>query len=204
MRDESIGSFLARLASRSPVPGGGAAGALQAAQAAALLAMVARFSDGPRHDAETTDRVRVAADGIIGEGTGLAAADSAAFESVITAYGLPKDTPEAKAARSAAVAEALAGAAKPPTDLMAVTVRLIGLAEELLPAANRKVVSDIAVAAAAISAAATAAAVNIDVNLPGIKDPALVAELTAVASRADGVAERATRVIATVREMIAP
>ncbi|MGH3280617.1 MAG: cyclodeaminase/cyclohydrolase family protein, partial [Trebonia sp.] len=57
MRDESIESFLTRLASRSPVPGGGAAGALQAAQAAALLAMVARFSDDPRYDAETAGRV---------------------------------------------------------------------------------------------------------------------------------------------------
>ncbi|MGH3282920.1 MAG: cyclodeaminase/cyclohydrolase family protein, partial [Trebonia sp.] len=162
------------------------------------------FSDGPRYDAETAGRVRAAADGIIGEGTGLAAADSAAFESVITAYGLPKDTPEAKAARSAAVAEALAGAARPPTDLMAVTVRLIGLAEELLPVANKSVASDVAVAAAAISAAAVAAAVNIEVNLPGIKDPALVAELTAAASLATGVAERAARVIAAVREEIVP
>ena len=56
MRDETIGSFLTRLAARSAAPGGGATGALHAAQAAALLAMVARFSDGPRYDAETVGR----------------------------------------------------------------------------------------------------------------------------------------------------
>ena len=108
MLDESIGSFLTRLAARSAAPGGGATGALQAAQAAALLAMVARFSDGPRYDAETVGRVRAAADGLADEAAGLAAADSAAFEKVIAAYGLPKDTSEAKAARSAAIADAMA------------------------------------------------------------------------------------------------
>jgi len=203
MLDESIGSFLTRLAARSAAPGGGATGALQAAQAAALLAMVARFSDGPRYDAETVGRVRAAADGLADEGVGLAAADSAAFEKVIAAYGLPKDTSEAKAARSAAIADAMAGAARPPADLMAASVRLVGLAEDLLPVANKNVISDIGAAAAAISAAAVTAALNIEANLAAIKDPALAAELTATVALADGVTDRAGRVIAAIREEIA-
>jgi methenyltetrahydrofolate cyclohydrolase len=203
MRDESLGSFLTRLAARSAAPGGGATGALHAAQAAALLAMVARFSDGPRYDAETVGRVRAAADGLADEGVGLAAADSAAFEKVTAAYGLPKDTTEAKAARSAAIADAMAGAARPPADLMAASVRLVGLAEELLPVANKNVISDIGAAAAAISAAAVTAALNIEANLAAIKDPALAEELSATAALADGVTDRAGRVIAAVREEIA-
>ena len=200
--DESIGSFLTRLAARSAAPGGGATGALHAAQAAALLAMVARFSDGPRYDAETVGRVRAAADGLADEGVGLAVADSAAFEKVIAAYGLPRDTEEAKAARSAAIADAMA-AARPPADLMAASVRLVGLAEELLPVANKNVISDIGAAAAAISAAAVTAALNIEANLAAIKDPALAEELTATAALADGVSDRAGRVIAAIREEIA-
>ncbi|MDX6420954.1 MAG: methenyltetrahydrofolate cyclohydrolase [Trebonia sp.] len=200
MRDESIGSFLTRLAARSAAPGGGTTGALHAAQAAALLAMVARFSDGPRYDAETVGRVRAAADGLADEGVGLAAADSAAFEKVIAAYGLPRDTTKAKAARSAAIADAMAGAARPPADLMAASVRLVGLAEELLPVANKNVISDIGAAAAAISAAAVTAALNIEANLAAIKDPALAEELSATAALADGVTDRAGRVIAAVRE----
>jgi len=203
MRDESIGSFLTRLAARSAAPGGGATGALNAAQAAALLAMVARFSDGPRYDAETVGRVRAAADGLADEGIDLAVADQAAFEKVIAAYGLPKDTPEDKAARSAAIADAMAEAARPPADLMAASVRLVGLAEELLPVANKNVISDIAAATAAISAAAVTAAVNIEANLSGIKDPALAQELTATAALADGVTDRAGRMIAAIREEIA-
>jgi methenyltetrahydrofolate cyclohydrolase len=202
MRDETIASFITRLAARSAAPGGGATGALHAAQAAALLAMVARFSDGPRHDAEVVGRVRAAADGLADEALELAEADSAAFEKVVDAYQLPKDTPEQKAARSEAIAEALGGAARPPADLMAASVRLAGLGEDLLAVANRNVISDIAAAAAAIGAAAVTAQVNIEANLSGIKDPALVAELTRTAALADGVADRANRLITAVREEI--
>ena len=202
MRDETIASFLTRLAARSAAPGGGATGALHAAQAAALLAMVARFSDGPRHDAEVVGRVRAAADGLADEALELAEADSAAFEKVVDAYKLAKDTPEQKAARSEAIAEALGGAARPPADLMAASVRLAGLGEDLLAVANRNVISDIAAAAAAIGAAAVTAQVNIEANLGGIKDPALIAELTRTAALGDGVADRANRLITAVREEI--
>jgi methenyltetrahydrofolate cyclohydrolase len=202
MRDETIGSFLTRLAARSAAPGGGATGALHAAQAAALLAMVARFSDGPRYDAEAVGRVRAAADGLADEAVGIAVADQAAFEIVIAAYRLPKDTEEEKAARSAAIADALGGAARPPADLMAASVRLVGLAEELFPVANKNVTSDIAAAAAAISAAAVTARLNIEANLAGVRDKALREELIATAALADGVADRAARVIEAVREEI--
>ena len=202
MRDETIGSFLTRLAARSAAPGGGATGALHAAQAAALLAMVARFSDGPRYDAETVGRVRAAADGLADESVDLAVADETAFGKVAAAYQLPRQTPEEKEARSAAIADATGAAARPPADLMAAAVRLIGLAEELLPVANKNVISDIAAAAAAISAAALTAAVNIEANLPGIKDPALAEELAATAALASGVTDRADRVIAAIREEI--
>lgn len=203
MRDETIGSFLNRLAARSAAPGGGATGALHAAQAAALLAMVARFSDGPRNDAETVRRVLAAADGLADEAVGLAMADEAAFGKVVAAYELPKSTDAEKAARSAAIAESLGGAARPPADLMAACVRLVDLAEELLPVANKNVISDIAASAAAICAAAVTARVNIEANLAGIKDTGLGDELSAVAALADGVTDRANLVIIAIREEMA-
>jgi len=200
MRDETIGSLLARLAARSAVPGGGATGALHAAQAAALLAMVARYSDGPRYDAETVGRVRAAADGLVDEGIDLAAADEAAFAKVATAYALPRSTDQEKETRSAAIADAASGAAGPPADLMAAAVRLVGLAEELLPVANKNVISDIAAAAAAISAAAVTARVNIEANLRSVNDEDMKDRLVATAELADGVTDRAERVIVAVRE----
>jgi methenyltetrahydrofolate cyclohydrolase len=202
MRDETIGSFIARLAARSAAPGGGAAGALQAAQAAALLAMVARFSDGPRHDVEVVGRVRAAADGLADEALDLAEADEAAFGKVVAAYKLPKDTTQQRTARSQAIADAMAGASRPQADLMAAAVRLAGLAEDLLSVANRNVIGDIAAAAVAISAAAITARVNIEANLGSIKDAGLAAELAEVAELADGVTDRADRLVAAIREEI--
>src|ERR1700741_2398499 len=99
MRDEAIADFLQQLAARTSAPGGGATAALHAAQAAALIAMVARFSDGPRYDAAVVGRVGPAADALIAESLGLAEADAAAFEKVTQAYGLPRQSPADKEAR---------------------------------------------------------------------------------------------------------
>jgi methenyltetrahydrofolate cyclohydrolase len=203
MRDVTMATFLGQLSARTPAPGGGAAAALHAAQAAALIAMVARYSDGPRQDAEVVGRVRAAADGLTDEALGLAEADTSAFGKVASAYRLPRQTPEQKAERSEAIAAALGRAARPPADLMAAAIRLAGLAEDLLPSANRNVISDLAAAAAAISAAATTARVNIEANLTGITDDGLRAELTDVAGLADGVTDRADRLITAVREEMA-
>jgi formiminotetrahydrofolate cyclodeaminase len=200
MRDETIADFLSQLAARTSAPGGGAAAALQAAQAAALIAMVARYSDGPRHDAAVVGRIRAAADGLVDEALGLAEADATAFAKVAAAYKLPKDSPEEKEKRSAVIADALAGAARPPADLMAASARLASLTEEMLTAANRNVISDLAAAAAAITAAVITARVNIEANWPGIRDERLKSELAETAALADEVTDRASRLIDAVRE----
>src|SRR5271166_5139186 len=155
MRDETITAFLDQLAARVPAPGGGATAALHAAQSAALLAMVARYSDGAKYDA----------DGIRNDALTLVERDAAAFGAVADAYALPKGTDEERQARSAAITEALAGAARPPADVIRLALLLVSLAEELRPAGNRNVITDVAAAAEAARAAAVTAQVNIEVNL---------------------------------------
>lgn len=202
MRDQTITAFLDELAARVPAPGGGATAALHAAQSAALLAMVARYSNGAKYDAALMDHVLTEADGIRNDALTLAEADAAAFGAVAEAYALPRETPEDIQARSAAIATALAGAARPPADVVRLALLLVSLAEELLPAGNRNVITDVAAAAEAARAAAATALVNIEVNLRGIKDPAAAAELAGMDEVADEVAARAARVVASVREEI--
>src|SRR5581483_10541311 len=110
MRDDTIAAFLAQLAARVPAPGGGATAALHAAQAAALLAMVARYSDGPRYDAVRMGAIITEADAIRAKALELAEADVAAFSAVTEAYRMPRSDP----GRPDAIAAALAGAARPP------------------------------------------------------------------------------------------
>ena len=198
MRDDTIAGFLAQLAARVPAPGGGATAALHTAQAAALLAMVARYSDGARYDAAVMGRVTAAADALRSRALELAEADAAAFGAVGEAYQLPRSAD----GRSEAIAAALAGAARPPADVVRLALRLIPLAEELLAAGNRNVITDVGAAAEAARAAAVTARLNIEVNLRGITDAALRDELAETARACDAVVERADRVVAAVRAEI--
>ena len=205
MRDETISGFLERLAARQPAPGGGASAALHAAQGAALLGMVARYTTGAKYaeHREAIERIITATDELRAAALQLAQDDAAAFGAVAEAYRLPKGTEEEKAARSAAIAAALVGAAWPPSEVIGVAEQLVTAAEGLLPVGNRNVLSDVAAAVEAARAAATTARVNVEVNLSGITDERTRAELTEVAAEVDGIAARADRVTATVREEIA-
>jgi formiminotetrahydrofolate cyclodeaminase len=205
MRDQPIGAFLELLAAKVPAPGGGATAALHAAQAAALLAMVARYSDGPKYadHAASISRVRDEADAVRGEALDLAEADAAAFGAVAEAYRLPKDGEAARTARSAAIAAALAGAAEPPAALVAAAERLVALAEQLLPVGNPNLLTDVAAAAEAARAAAATARLNVEVNLAGIGDEAARTRLAAAVARVDPLVARADRVSAAVRARVA-
>ncbi|HEV2639051.1 MAG TPA: cyclodeaminase/cyclohydrolase family protein [Actinocrinis sp.] len=205
MRDETIGGFLDRLAARVPAPGGGASAALHAAQAAALVGMVARYSDGAKYAAhrEQIDRITAETDRLRGLALDLAAQDADAFAAVAAAYKLPKDTEDAAAARTAAIATALIGAARPPADVITTAGAVLACAEELLPYGNRNVITDVAAAAEAARAAATTARLNIEINLSFLPDAAVRAPFEAAAAEVDGLAARAERITATVRQEIA-
>ena len=203
MRDDTIAAFLDQLAARVPAPGGGATAALQAAQAAALLGMVARYSDGPRYDAELMNRIVTEADALREDALALAEADADAFGAVAGAYRLPRATEREKAIRSAEISSALAGAARPPADVVRTALRLVGLAGDLWPAGNHTMIADVAAAAVAARAAAVTARLMIEVNLTGIRDLVLAQELAAAAAQADTVTGRADAIIAAVRAEIA-
>jgi formiminotetrahydrofolate cyclodeaminase len=198
MRDDTIAGFLDQLAARVPAPGGGATAALHAAQAAALLAMVARYSDGARYDAGLMGRVVAEADELRATAVELAEADAAAFGAVGAAYQLPRSD----AGRPEAIASALAGAARPPADVVRLALRLIPLAEELLTGGNRSVITDVGAAAEATRAAAVTSRLNIEVNLRGITDAVLREKLAETARACDAIVERAEAVVAAVRAVI--
>jgi formiminotetrahydrofolate cyclodeaminase len=205
MRDQTIGEFLEQLAAKVPAPGGGACAALHAAQAGALLGMVARYSTGERYEAHASAiaRVLAEADRLREAALQLAADDAAAFAAVADAYGLPRGTEEEKAARSAAIAAALAKAAVPPARTIETAEALVGLAEELEPVGNRNVITDVAAAAEAARAALTTARVNVEVNLGGIRDDAARQALLETLSGVDAAVARAEAVTSAVRKGIA-
>jgi methenyltetrahydrofolate cyclohydrolase len=205
MAGETISGFLVELAARTPAPGGGGVAALQAAQAAALVAMVARYSDGPRSvgHAELIASVLGEADQLRADCMALIRADAEAFGTVAVAYELPRDTADQKAVRSAAIAAELIAATRPQAEIIAACIRLISLAEALRTVANRSVLGDLAAAVASIRAAAATGRVNIEANLRGIRDAAARAAYSEVAAGVDGLLARADSLTADVRADIA-
>lgn len=109
--------LLDRLASSDPTPGGGSAAALAGAVAAALVEMVAampKTRTGAEEERRRLDEVRARARG---EGVHLRALvdeDAVAFDAVIAARRLPKETEAQKVARKAAVDAAMTTAAEVP------------------------------------------------------------------------------------------
>lgn len=205
MRNQTIGQFLIALAARVPAPGGGATAALHAAQAAALVAMVARYSDGPKYveHAGAIGRIRDTADELRETALTLAEDDAAAFTAVTEAYRLPKTGAAEAATRSAAIATALLAAARPPAFVIGVAARVLDLTEELLPIGNPNVISDVAAAAEAARAAATTARVNVEINLTGVEDAQARSELLAAAGSVGGLCDRADKVTGEVRAGLA-
>jgi len=165
--------------------------------------MVARYSDGATYDTELMNRIVTEADALRQDALALADADADAFGAVAEAYRLPRATEQERAARSASISSALAGAARPPADVVRTALLLVSLAEDLWPAGNRGMITDVAAAAEAARAAAGTARLNIEVNLRGIGDPALRAELERTAAAADTIAVRADEIVAAVRAEIA-
>jgi formiminotetrahydrofolate cyclodeaminase len=201
---ETMGTYLDRLASHEPTPGGGAAGAVHAAQAAALIGMVARFTKGKRFTAyqSAVTEICEAADDHAQTALQLADADEAAFQQVITAYRLPKGSEEEATGRSRAIQTALVAAAAPPQRLVEVAAEIVALGERLAEFGNPTVISDVAAAAEAARAAAATARVNIEINLTGLVDADRAAPLHQSVADADAVITAAEVLASRVRQQI--
>jgi len=201
LRDETIASFLGKLAARTSVPGGGATAALHAAQAAALLGMTARYSDSPQRadHADTIAMIIAEADRLREASADLIAIDGEAFGAVAQAYRLPRDTDEQRASRASAIAAAMVTASSPPAELIGIGTRLLELAELLQPVVNRTVAGDVAAAAQAVRAGIVTSQVNIEANLSGVTDPVARERLGAVLAGVGELEQRADRITAAIR-----
>ncbi|UGT44409.1 cyclodeaminase/cyclohydrolase family protein [Nocardia yamanashiensis] len=168
--DATLQGYLDELAAKVPAPGGGAVAALHAAQGAALVAMVARYTTRAKDadNREVVDRIIAAADIARERALALADADATAFTAVGNAYKLPKDTEEQQAARTEAITAALLGAARVPAAVVAEADEIVSLATELLPIGNPNVVTDIGAAADCARAAAASSQLNIAINVASL------------------------------------
>ena len=199
---QTLAVYIDRLASGDPTPGGGAAGAVHAAQGAALIAMVARFTTGKRFAAHAELVSRISASADAQAEVALQLADEVAFGQVIAAYRLPKASEEETTVRTQAIQESLIAAAEPPQRLVAVAGEIVSLGEQLVAVGNPNVISDVAAAAEAARAAAATARVNIEINLTGISSADQAAPLHRAVADADAVIATSEALADRVRQQI--
>ncbi|HDJ27436.1 MAG TPA: methenyltetrahydrofolate cyclohydrolase [Aciduliprofundum sp.] len=186
-----IGDFLDALASKSPTPGGGSVAALSGAMAAALMSMVAEVTLPKKkykvYEAELRDLAERSKRRIL-RFRELMQEDVKAFDAVIEAMRLPKDTPEQAKVREERLREALLGAADVPRRVGMEALEMLREMQGLHGKLYKFVVSDLAVAASMARAAVEGAAMNMIVNAASLKDEAIVEEAMAMVREAEGLA----------------
>jgi formiminotetrahydrofolate cyclodeaminase len=197
LADLSVQELLERLGSSDPVPGGGSASALAAAMGAALVAMVAELTIGRPDYAEHEETVRhLRFDAIErrAELISLAQEDATAYDAVVQARRMPKETDEEKAARSEALGKAMVDAARAPLRAAVVAGEVLDLAERIAPIGNRNAVSDAGVAALLAAAGLRGALLNVRINLPYLPaDEPMRTSAPAEIERLDALAEKGER-----------
>jgi glutamate formiminotransferase/formiminotetrahydrofolate cyclodeaminase len=171
--DSKSSNFLDELAAATPTPGGGSAAAHAGAMGAALVAMVARLTIGKKKylavEAQMNEILNQA-ERLRTELTAAVDEDSAAFEGVMAAFRLPKDTPEQEKNRAEAIENATLIATQVPLKVAHKSVNVMALAERVVALGNLNAISDGASAAAMARAALTSAGYNVRINLSGLAE----------------------------------
>jgi len=175
---ETISGYLEALASDRPTPGGGSAATLVAANAAALIAMVARISArNPKYAAHhpLCEQLITEAERLRAEALRARERDEAAFERVVAASAMPKETHAQQTTRHVALELALHHAAAEPLLAAQHALELLRLAQTALDVPNLNLASDIGCAAEFAAAALAASAYNVRVNHRFMRDHDVVA-----------------------------
>jgi len=179
--EQRVIDFVAATASKEPTPGGGAIAALTAATGAALAEMVANLTFGKKgYEAVQIEmeELQAKAEAIRKRMLELSQADADVFNIFMNALGLPKNTDEEKAARTAAIQQAYKDAAMVPFEIGELANQIFDLAELASRKGNQNLITDGIIAAINARAAVKSAFLNVRINLSGIKDESFVAELT--------------------------
>lgn len=182
----SIKTFVNETAANSPTPGGGSVAAVAGAFGVALGTMVANLSASKRgwenRKAEFSpwaEKGQLLKDKLLT----LIDEDTRAFNAIMNAFGLPKDTEGQKATRKTAIQNASKHATEIPFRTLQTAVNAIPLLQEMVNKGNPNSLSDAGVGAACLLTAIQGAWMNILINAQGLDDKAWATDITAKAQK---------------------
>ncbi|MGI5861239.1 MAG: glutamate formimidoyltransferase [Myxococcales bacterium] len=199
---QSLTDFLEEMAAPTPTPGGGSASALSGAVGASLLAMVAGLTSGKKGYEAVSDEMaqrKAALTPMRAKFHAFIDKDAKAFDKVMAAFKLPKNTDEEKAARSAAIQEATKGACEVPLEVMSLAVEALEHGMAVAEKGNKNSITDAGVGAMHLQTALQGAHLNVQINLPSIKDEAYVAEKKRLAAE---LLEKGNALAVTIEDLV--
>lgn len=179
LTEKNLGEFMTLLASDAPAPGGGGVAALSGALGAGLISMVCNLTIGKKDYQQFETELEAAltkSELLQKKLTSLIDEDANAFNAVIAAFKMPKESDEEKTKRSAAIQTAYKKAADIPFAIATTCLEVLELGENIVNKSNTNVISDVGIAAISGFAGLESAVMNVQVNLPSIKDETYVKE----------------------------
>lgn len=200
--DKTVSGFLDEVASNSAAPGGGSVAALAGALGAGLTAMVCRLTIGKKKYAEVEAEMQEVlgkVEELRAHFTELIEKDTEAFQAVMKAFSLPKETDEQKEARSSAIQEATKSAALIPLQVMELCERTLPLTQIVATKGNVNSLSDAGVAASMLYAACVGAALNVRINLSTIQDDTFVHDTSV---KAEGIRSAVEQLHADIQSYV--
>ena len=185
-RETGIKDFVEAVSSEAPAPGGGSVSACAGSLSAALAGMVCRLTVKKKKYADVKDElteVMIRADKLKEELYKAVSEDARAFDALMAAFKLPKETEEMQKKRDEEIQKATIKATRVPLKVMELSHEAIKCARIVADKGNVNSLSDAGVSALAGRTAVIGAYMNVRINLPGINDEAVKAEIRGKADK---------------------
>jgi len=201
-RTESLGRYFDDAAAARPTPGGGSVAAVAGALATTMAAMAAGFTAGKERFKEVEPEIHAHLERLEEVREALLASahdDMAAYQGIMAAFRMPKETDEQASARGEAVREATRVSLDVVGDVRDAGLEILTIARRLADIANPNLVSDVGVAAELALGTVRAAVINTAVNLAGYRDEA---DAAAVREATDAALAEAERLAAETRDIV--
>ncbi|MFQ5709947.1 MAG: glutamate formimidoyltransferase [bacterium] len=200
--NQKVGDFVDEVSRDTPAPGGGSISALAGALGASLASMIANLSVGKgEFDAhyEALCQLAEQAQRVKDELLRAVDEDTEAFNAVLEAMRLPKDTREQNETRASAMSEGYKTAARVPLRTAELCQAALKLCLDAAQIGNEAVMSDAGVGALMAFAGVQGAIYNVRINLPHTKDPSFVAEMS---KKLDALLSEAKETCAAVQKAV--
>ncbi len=186
MLSKSVIEFLNDVSSGSPVPGGGSVSAITGALGTSLVSMVLNLTASSKKYEEFhrfANETQIEVSRISERLKKLVVEDAEAFDKVMAAFKLPKNTDEEKSERKKAIEEATKQAIAVPLETGKQCIEGLSIINSVIDRSNKNAISDLGVANLLLKAACEGALYNVYINLGSLSDTSYTDEVKKVVEK---------------------